>query len=67
MVNKGLMRIDNNTDCRSYCNSVVLDINGVFFLQNDSVSLDKFTWDTFLNFYNRLTCRLEVEKVFCEM
>lgn len=35
--------------------------------KNDSVSLDKFTWDTFLNFYNRLTCRLEVEKVFCEI
>ncbi|XP_037772909.1 1-phosphatidylinositol 4,5-bisphosphate phosphodiesterase classes I and II-like isoform X6 [Penaeus monodon] len=35
--------------------------------KNDSVSLDKFTWETFLNFYNRLTSRLEVEKVFCEI
>lgn len=35
--------------------------------KNDSVLLDKFTWEAFLNFYHVLTNRLEVEKVFCTL
>lgn len=35
--------------------------------KNDSVGLDKFTWDAFVNFYHALTNRVEVEKVFCEL
>ncbi|XP_068231344.1 1-phosphatidylinositol 4,5-bisphosphate phosphodiesterase classes I and II isoform X11 [Palaemon carinicauda] len=35
--------------------------------KNDSVNLEKFSWDAFINFYHTLTNRVEVEKVFCEL
>ncbi|CAL4063358.1 unnamed protein product, partial [Meganyctiphanes norvegica] len=40
---------------------------GLAYNKADGIPKDKFTWDAFLHFYNKLTTRVEVEKVFCEL
>lgn len=44
-----------------------LDAAGVPSGKNDTVSIEKFTWEMFLQFYHKLTNRLEVERVFCSL
>ncbi|XP_045109781.1 1-phosphatidylinositol 4,5-bisphosphate phosphodiesterase classes I and II-like isoform X4 [Portunus trituberculatus] len=44
-----------------------LDAAGVPSGKNDTVSTEKFTWEMFLQFYHKLTNRLEVERVFCSL
>ncbi|XP_069955490.1 1-phosphatidylinositol 4,5-bisphosphate phosphodiesterase classes I and II isoform X4 [Cherax quadricarinatus] len=46
---------------------VALEAAGLPSGKNDTVLLEKFTWETFLVFYHMLTNRLEVEKVFCAL
>lgn len=40
---------------------------GLPHTRTDGIPKDKFTWEVFLNFYNKLTTRVEVEKVFCKL
>ncbi|KAL7642933.1 UNVERIFIED_CONTAM: hypothetical protein RMT77_006222 [Armadillidium vulgare] len=35
--------------------------------QTDSIAAEDFPWEKFLVFYNKLTSRIEVERVFCEL
>lgn len=44
-----------------------LDISGLPSGKNDSISLQKFQFEDFFNFYKNLTQRTEVEKVFDEL
>lgn len=44
-----------------------LDTIGIPSGKNDSISIEKFTYEVFFNFYKTLTTRSEIEKVFNEM
>lgn len=44
-----------------------LDISGLPSGKNDTISVEKFQYEDFFNFYKNLTQRTEVEKVFSEM
>lgn len=44
-----------------------LDISGLPSGKNDTISVEKFQFEDFFNFYKNLTQRTEVEKVFSEM
>lgn len=44
-----------------------LDTIGVPSGKNDAISLEKFQYEDFFNFYKTLTVRSEVEKVFSEL
>lgn len=44
-----------------------LDISGLPSGKNDTISVEKFQYEDFFNFYKNLTQRTEVEKVFNEM
>nr|AUC64089.1 phospholipase C [Neogonodactylus oerstedii] len=46
---------------------MALDQAGLPSGKNDSINRERLTWDTFLVFYNKLTTRIEVEKVFCQL
>jgi len=39
----------------------------LILLQNDALSLQKFQFEDFFNFYKSLTHRVEVEKIFEEL
>lgn len=44
-----------------------LDVSGLPSGKNDTISVEKFQFEDFFNFYKNLTQRSEVEKVFAEM
>lgn len=44
-----------------------LDISGLPSGKNDAISIQKFQFEDFFNFYKNLTQRTEVEKVFDEL
>lgn len=44
-----------------------LDISGLPSGKNDTISVEKFQYEDFFNFYKNMTQRTEVEKVFNEM
>lgn len=44
-----------------------LDVSGLPSGKNDTISVEKFQYEDFFNFYKNLTQRSEVEKVFAEM
>ena len=50
-------------DCK-ICAFITLAILVYVCFQNKSVSTDQFTFDAFLDFYNKLTTRSEVAKIF---
>lgn len=45
----------------------VLQSSGLPYGKNDTISLDKFQFEDFFNFYKNLTQRSEIEKVFNDM
>ncbi|XP_050724739.1 1-phosphatidylinositol 4,5-bisphosphate phosphodiesterase classes I and II-like isoform X3 [Eriocheir sinensis] len=44
-----------------------LEASGLPSGKTDTVSMEKFSWETFLQFYHMLTNRVEVERVFCQL